>query len=115
MACMGRCGIYAKRPQFCRDYPQVHDFLPPSCTFHFVGEERRGSCQPEVCQQDICCAYPREGGEPEGTSMDPFVGGMACKHLVWEEIPAQKTASDDPYGCVDQEAAVLINDFLEDL
>lgn len=115
MACMGRCGIYAKRPQFCRDYPRVYDFLPPSCTFYFVGEERRGSCQPEVCQSDICCAYPREGGEPEGKAMDAMIGGEPCKHLKWEEIPSEKTASADDPPCVDQEMAVLINAFLEDM
>jgi hypothetical protein len=95
MACVGRCGIYPTRPQFCRDYPQVHDFIPPGCTFSFIGADRHGSCQPEICQENICCAYPREGGEPEGTSLDELAGGEPCKHLQWEEMPAVKTASDD--------------------
>ena len=89
--CVGRCGIYGDRPKFCRDYPQVQDFLPPKCTFSFVGSERRGECQPEVCQEDCCCAYPREGGNPEGVSLDSLAGGQPCKHLVWIESPL-----DDP-------------------
>jgi hypothetical protein len=81
MACVGRCGIYDSRPQFCQDYPQVHDFVPPKCTFSF--------------QTDTCCGYPREGGEPEGTSLDPLAGGEACKHLVWEEVAAKEASGDD--------------------
>ena len=96
MACVGRCGAYEARPQFCRDYPQVHDFVPPSCTFSFLGSERSGSCQPEVCQADSCCGYPREGGEPEGTSLDALAGGEACKHLLWEEVDAKEAADDSP-------------------
>ena len=94
MACVGRCGNYGGRPAFCRDYPKVTDFVPPGCTYHFVGEERRGSCQPEVCGQNICCAYPREGGEPEARALDSLAGGLPCKHLVWVETPFEKEASD---------------------
>jgi hypothetical protein len=116
MGCFGRCGIYKDRPQFCRDYPRVTDFIPPGCTFHFVGSERRGSCQPEVCGQNICCAWPREGGEPEGTALDPFAGGEPCKHLVWAETEPEKVASADINPpCVDQEAAQLVSQFLEEL
>jgi|SaaInlV_200m_DNA_6_1039755.scaffolds.fasta_scaffold10665_6 hypothetical protein len=94
MACVGRCGDYESRPQFCKDYPQVTDFVPSGCTFSFLGAERQGSCQPEECQQDICCGYPREGGEPEGTSLDAMIGGEPCKHLTWIEITT-KEASDE--------------------
>ena len=75
MSCVGRCSIYEDRPQFCRDYPKVTDFIPERCTYHFVGEERRGECQPEVCQHHSCCAYPREGGEPQGKALDELAGG----------------------------------------
>lgn len=95
MACYGRCGSYDSRPQFCRDYPQVHDFVPPGCTFSFLGAERQGSCQPEVCQQNICCGYPREGGEPEGKSLDSMIGGEPCRHLVWVEITTKEAAGED--------------------
>jgi len=96
MACVGRCSIYKDRPQFCRDYPKVADFIPPGCTHHFVGDERRGECQPEVCQESNCCSYPREGGEPTGKALDSLAGGESCKHLRWEESPivAIKVASD---------------------
>ncbi len=94
MACIGRCGNYEGRPSFCQTYPTVSDFVPPGCTFHFVGEERRGSCQPEVCGQNNCCSYPREGGEPEGKSLDSLAGGLPCRHLVWVEAPHTKQASD---------------------
>ena len=115
MACVGSCGIYKSRPQFCRDYPQVKDFVPPGCTFHFVGQERRGSCQPKECGNEICCAWPREGGEPEGTSLDSLAGGEPCKHLKWEELDAEKTASVDDPESVDLETSVLINEFLRDM
>lgn len=115
MACVGSCGIYKSRPQFCRDYPRVQDFVPPGCTFHFVGQERRGSCQPKECGNEICCAWPREGGEPEGTSLDSLAGGEPCKHLKWEELDAEKTASVDDPESVDLETSVLINEFLRDM
>lgn len=116
MGCYGRCGVYSKRPQFCRDYPQVHDFVPPGCTFHFIGEERRGSCQPEVCGQSICCAYPREGGEPEGRSLDAMAGGMPCRHLEWVETAPPKTASaEDHIESADQITSRLIASMIEDM
>jgi hypothetical protein len=95
MACVGRCGIYATRPQFCQDYPKVTDFVPSGCTYSFLGSERTGTCQPEVCQENICCAYPREAGEPEGVSLDSLAGGRPCKHLVWQELPHEKSASHE--------------------
>jgi len=112
MACIGRCGIYSTRPQFCQDYPRVQDFIPPGCTYSFIGSERTGSCQPNVCQENICCAYPREGGEPEGVSLDEFAGGEPCKHLKWEEVPATKTASEDEGMSVTEELLNLTNNAL---
>lgn len=116
MGCFGKCGIYANRPQFCRDYPRVQDFMPPGCTFYFVGSERRGSCQPEVCGQSICCSWPREGGEPTGASLDSLLGGAPCKHLVWTETEPEKVASADVNPpSVDQETARLVSQLLEEL
>lgn len=115
MACIGKCGIYNDRPKFCRVYPRVHDFLPPGCTFHFIGSERRGSCQPEVCGQNNCCSWPREEGEPEGKAMDSLAGGMPCKHLRWEETFSEKKASAPEEPDTDLEASRLISAFLQDL
>ena len=81
MSCVGRCGIYNDRPDFCKVY-----FTPSGCTFTFEGDVRKGECQPDVCLENNCCNYPREGGEPEGVSMDSLIGGEPCKHLVWVEI-----------------------------
>ena len=115
MGCVGRCTIYENRPAFCRDYPKVTDFLPPDCTFHFVGAERRGSCQPEVCGQNMCCAYPREGGEPTGISLDSLAGGMPCKHLTWIESETVKRASSSVDSCVETETAEMLSDMFKDL
>ena len=92
MGCVGRCSNYENRPQMCKDYPKVTSFIPPGCTFSFHNQERLGSCQPEVCQENSCCAYPREGGEPEAKTLDSYAGGLPCKHLVWEELPTEKNA-----------------------
>jgi len=89
-----RCGIYDKRPQFCRDYPQSTDFLPAACSYRFLNGERTGSCQPEVCQEQACCNWPRKDGEPTAEACTREEGGRACKHLVWAELPQTKTASD---------------------
>lgn len=96
MPCVGRCRIYESRPQFCSDYPQAHHVLPSGCTYNFVGNERHGECHPEICLENNCCAWPREGGEPEGTSLDSYAGGLPCKHLVWvEEEDQEKIAEDE--------------------
>ena len=89
-----RCGIYANRPQFCQDYPGPRDFMPGSCTYRFHNEERTGSCQPEVCQEQACCNYPRRGGEPVAEACPTEDGGKPCKHIVWVELPTEKKASD---------------------
>lgn len=104
---VGRCGIYENRPQFCRDYPTVTDHILPGCTYNFVGDERHGECQPELCQENNCCDYPREGGEPEGKSMDAHVGGLPCKHLRWVDEETTKTAEN--------EASSITSEIYEDL
>jgi hypothetical protein len=95
MSCIGRCGIYEHRPQFCRDYPRPGDFLPSGCTYTFEGNVRKGECRPEVCEENCCCNYPREGGDPEGKSMDELAGGQPCKYLEWHETEDnEKSASN---------------------
>lgn len=86
MGCVGRCGAYNGRPDFCKNYPTLSDIVPPGCTYTFVGGERLGQCIPEVCGDNNCCSYPREGGEPEAKTLDGFIGGLPCKHLKWEEL-----------------------------
>jgi hypothetical protein len=89
-----RCGIYNKRPEFCRVYPREGDFIPAACTYRFENGVRVGTCQPEVCQENACCNFPRKGGEPEAESLSETEGGKPCKHLVWAEAAPPKTASD---------------------
>lgn len=95
MSCIGRCGIYATRPGFCRSYPTPTSTLPEGCTFSFLGSERQGECRPDVCQENNCCNYPREGGEPEGKALDPLIGGVPCKHLVWVETGEEEKVADN--------------------
>jgi hypothetical protein len=102
--CVGRCGAYKNRPKFCADYPLPESFLPPSCTFYFDGDQRKGECRPDVCLDNNCCNYPREGGEPEGKSLDELAGGLPCKHLVWVEIEeTPKLASNEEYPSITSE------------
>lgn len=110
MPCIGRCGIYTSRPQRCVDYPVLGDFMPPGCTFVFNGTERRGSCQPEVCGEENCCNWPREGGEPEAKSLDSMAGGLPCKHLRWVEEPEPKLANADEVPSATNEFYKLILD-----
>ena len=101
-----RCGIYASRPQFCRDYPGPMDFMPAACTYRFVNGERQGSCQSEVCQEQACCNFPRKGGEPVAEACPTADGGLPCKHIMWVELPTEKKASNaadyDPGELFDQ-------------
>lgn len=94
MACIGRCGAYSSRPQFCKDYPRITDFIPPGCTYYFHNGKRMGSCQPESCQENNCCSYPRENGDPEAKSLDSLAGGLPCKHLKWEETNDMEKDAD---------------------
>jgi hypothetical protein len=88
---VAHCGIYETRPEVCRAYPKIDHYMPEECTYAFVGNERRGSCE---CRVGSCCNTPREGGKPGGTPLPFLAGGMPCEHLVWEDAPAEKTASE---------------------
>jgi len=104
MAIIGRCGNYENRPDFCKKYPTLFDMIPDGCAFHFVGEERHGKCRPDLCQENNCCSWPREGGEPEGRSLDEKVGGRECKHLVWiDDDDEEKVADLDEPPCINDE------------
>ena len=113
MSCVGRCGVHGtdERPKFCEDYPTPTSFLPPGCTYRFEGNTRFGECQPDVCLDDNCCNYPREGGEPQGKSLDSRAGGLPCKHLHWvEEEDLDKEASAEG-----DEVPSIINELYEAL
>ena len=116
MIMVGRCGAYGKRPDFCKKYPSVTDNLLEGCTYSFHNGERIGTCQPEVCQENNCCSYPREGGEPEGKSLDHFIGGMPCKHLVWDEVDEmEKDASSVELSSFDSEMQKLAAEALHNV
>ena len=89
---VARCAIYDKRPQVCRDYPKVDHYMPPECTYTFVGSDREGEC---ACDVGACCAVPRAKGEPGGAPMPNIAGGEPCKHLIWVEEEKEKTASEE--------------------
>lgn len=89
-----RCGIYGNRPKFCQDYPTINDVRPGACTYKFRGEEREGTCQPEVCQEQACCLWPRKFGEPDAEAATREEGGRPCKHVVWQDVVEPKQASD---------------------
>lgn len=95
-SCIGKCGAYGSRPDFCKNYPTLSSFIPPGCTYYFHNGQRHGECDPSSCGENNCCSYPREGGEPEGKSLDSFAGGLPCKHLIWDEKDEmEKDASVD--------------------
>jgi len=79
---VARCAIYENRPALCKNYPVVESYIPPECTFTFIGSERRGTCS---CNIGACCAIPRIDGEPLNPSLPEEAGGLPCKHLVWKE------------------------------
>lgn len=82
------CGIHDHRPEVCKRYPQLGNYLPPACGFRFVGAERKGNCYLEC--QAACCSLPREGGEPGGAPLMEISGGLPCKHLVSSDVvPAE--------------------------
>lgn len=87
---VARCSIYENRPKVCREYPKVDHYLPPECTFTFVGSDREGEC---ACDIGACCSVPREKGEPGGAPMPNIAGGEPCKYLVWEDKGAEKVAA----------------------
>lgn len=98
---VARCSIYENRPKLCVDYPRVDHYMPPECTFKYVGNEREGRCE---CNIGACCAVPRDGGEPGGTPMPDVAGGEPCKYLTWEPVmgsereePKEKAAASREY------------------
>jgi hypothetical protein len=58
--------------------------------------------------ENNCCNYPRENGEPEGKAMDPMIGGMPCKHLVWVE-------GEDNFKTAEDEAPSITSEIYEEL
>jgi hypothetical protein len=92
---VARCSIYEKRPKLCKDYPTVSHYMPPECTYHFAGGERRGECS---CDEGACCVLPRENGEPGGSPLPEEAGGMPCKHLTWEEVEVKEASEDEVTG-----------------
>jgi hypothetical protein len=83
------CGIYERRPEVCKRYPEPGSYQPPTCTYYFTAEGRQGSCSPEC--NSSCCMLPREGGEPGGGAMPEIAGGRSCRYLEYvAEHPAHK-------------------------
>ena len=114
MPCVGQCGIYDRRPKYCKDFPTVHSTLPSSCSYNFHGDERQGECKPDVCLEDNCCNWPREGGEPLAKSLDKHTGGKPCKHLKWvEESDVEKCAEN--IGIQSDIVSAVLSEVLSDV
>ena len=78
------CGIYDKRPEMCRKYPERDSYIPEQCSFSWDAEGvRRGECDPECGA--TCCLLPRLNGEPGAAAMPEIAGGLPCRHLVYSE------------------------------
>lgn len=94
---MGLCRLHGtdQKPLRCQEWPKATDILPSKCTYYFENGERQGACQPNVCQEETCCAQPRDRGEPDGIYVSMENGGLPCKHLEWHfaEEPIEKNAS----------------------
>lgn len=94
------CGIYDKRPQRCKDYPQADSYQSSCCGYFFPGDgTRRGRCE-EDCDS-TCCKLTRRDGEPDGEALKEDEGGESCKYLIYvdevvEYSPEEivKTAGD---------------------
>lgn len=116
MANIGKCKIYENRPKFCQDWPQPYHILPEGCTYSFVGSERFGECNPRSCQENNCCGWPREGGEPQGKPLDPYIGGEPCKHLEWvDEEETEKKADNEHPEVFLGEVYKIVDSLLEDM
>lgn len=115
MQCVGRCGAYGSRPDFCKNYPTIHDTLPPGCTYSFHNGVRSGDCHPEICGDNNCCSYPRENGEPEGKSLDQFLGGLPCKHLMWDEVDEMEKDASVELSTFDSEVQKLAAEVLHNV
>lgn len=90
------CGIYERRPEMCRKYPERDSYIPATCGYSWDAEGvRRGSCDPDCGA--ACCLLPRLNGEPGGAPMPEIAGGASCKYLVYKDAhPAMSSerASD---------------------
>lgn len=88
------CSIYESRPDVCREYPRLDDYLPRSCTYFFMGNgTRKGKCSSEC--EAACCMLPRKDGEPGGGAMPEIAGGLPCKHLRYVKEDADFGDSED--------------------
>lgn len=89
------CGIYEKRPEMCKKYPERDSYIPEQCSFYFTDDStRKGSCDPE-CQAS-CCVLPRHNGDPVAPGMPGIAGGEPCKHLVY--VDRHPSLSELPGG-----------------
>lgn len=92
MPTIARCGIYDQRPELCRQYPNIAEYIPRECTYTFPdGRTREGEC---ACGVGACCSVPRRDGEPTGQQLSEEDGGQPCKHLIMIEEPEKIAASD---------------------
>jgi len=110
---VARCAIYNQRPALCQNYPVVGSYIPPECTFTFIGAERRGTCN---CNVGACCAIPRIDGEPLNPSLPEEAGGLPCKHLVWQEAVVEepeKVAQEKFASAPDPHTEQFIYDLVE--
>lgn len=81
------CGIYERRPEMCRRYPELGSYQPESCTYYFADGKRKGFCDPECGA--ACCFLPRQGGEPGAPALPEIAGGEPCKYIIYvEQHPA---------------------------
>jgi len=82
------CGIYSKRPEACKKYPQADSYQPESCGYFFPGDgTRHGRCEPDC--DSSCCRLPRRNGEPGGAALPEIAGGLPCKHLEYTEVTVE--------------------------
>jgi len=96
----GFCAIYGDRPAMCRSFPTIDDDIPPGCGYSFENGNRVGSCTPNECEGENCCAVPRLNGEPESICpSDSDDAGVQCKNLRWseeEEVGLMSKVASDP-------------------
>lgn len=93
---IGRCSIQENKPQSCKDYPKLGDYISERCAYHFEDGERKGSCEPEHCGEESCCSMPRRNGEPGATALPSGAGGEPCKHLRWADVEDEKEKTAEP-------------------
>jgi hypothetical protein len=92
---IARCSIQDNKPDICKKYPTIDHYMPPECTYTFVGDKREGKCE---CNVGACCNVPREGGLPGGAPMPSIAGGKPCKYLVWVNVMDEEKEKEDAMG-----------------